>query len=314
MAAMARPERVDRIGDAEVAEAVAAGPLEGDAVAAAADRGAGDRGARAVDRDEAVDAARSARSLNRCLTPRRSPRPSSPTVPTNVIVPAVSTLDVVQRPDHAEHDRQAAAVVGDPGPGDRAAGPRRLHHCALGKHGVEMGAHHEVRPRLPARPFAEHVADRVDAHVLQAEPLERRLVGAARAPARANGGAGISHSRTCSSMMSGSLARTASSAARIAGSFNSVSLDGGRWPTARRGKQGGRRQHRDDCVTSAEASVQSSRDRLYRDAAPAIQFVGAMIQDGCTAARPDDRRTSRRGGAPRKRGREQKNLWLFRTS
>ena len=121
-------------------------------------------------------------SLKRYFTPRRSPRPSSPTLPTKVI--GARRLDVagLERAHHRQHHRQPAAVVADAGAANHRALLRDLDVGALGEHGVEVRGEHEVRPRRRARALAEHVADLVDAHVLQPElaELARVELGARR--------------------------------------------------------------------------------------------------------------------------------------
>ena len=80
-------ERVDRVGRAEGAVAVAARAREGDLVAPAADADVGD-----VEPAPSIDTKASIpRQLlsNRWRAPRMSPRPSSPTVAAKVTVPAV---------------------------------------------------------------------------------------------------------------------------------------------------------------------------------------------------------------------------------
>ena len=72
-------------------------------------------------------------------------------------------------PARTARPRQSSPM---PGPRMHRAFLRGLDVGALGEHGVEVRGEHEVRPRRGARALAEHVADLVDAHVLQAELAE----------------------------------------------------------------------------------------------------------------------------------------------
>ena len=83
-----------------------------------------------------------------------------------------------QRVGDRDHDRQPAGVVADARPLQHGAGARDADVGALGKHGVEVRADDDVRPRRLAAPHAEHVADGVEAHVAEAggdEALAERL-------------------------------------------------------------------------------------------------------------------------------------------
>ena len=62
-------------------------------------------------------------SLKRRLTPRRSPRPSSPTVPTNVTVPGVATLALFNA--LATASTSASPRQSSPIPGPRSTYPSR---------------------------------------------------------------------------------------------------------------------------------------------------------------------------------------------
>ncbi len=97
-----------------------------------------------------------------------SPRPSSPTVAANVTVPAVWIDDCRERAGGRHEDGEAACVVADAGPLQHRAGARHAHVGALGKHGVDVRADDDVRPRRPPAPHAQHVAGGVDAHVAEA--------------------------------------------------------------------------------------------------------------------------------------------------
>ena len=159
-------------------------------------------------------------SFNRYFTPRRSPSPSSPTVPTNVIDPGVWIFAWFMARITGEHHREAAAIVANARTAKDGAFALHLHVGALGKDGVEVRGEHESRARLPARAIAEHVADFVDAHVLQAGLAKHPRVDLG-ALGSLNGGASISQMRTWSSMVCGSAVVIASTAALIAGSARS---------------------------------------------------------------------------------------------
>ena len=62
-----------------------------------------------------------------------------------------------------------------PGAFEDVALARDLDVGAFGEDGVEVRGEHQVRTRGLAGPHADHVAGRVDAHVLQAEFLEQAL-------------------------------------------------------------------------------------------------------------------------------------------
>ena len=82
---------------------------------------------------------------------------------------------VVQRADHREHDRQAAAIVADARRFEDVALARDLDVGAFREDGVEVRGEDQVGPRGLAGPDADHVAGRVDAYVAQAEFLEQAL-------------------------------------------------------------------------------------------------------------------------------------------
>ena len=100
------------IGDTEGAVAVAAGARKGDAVPKAANGHMRDAEAHAVNRHEAVDLPLQRVGEQR-LDAAQVPSPSSPTVPTNVIVPVVSNIAAIQCARDREEDGEAAAVVAD---------------------------------------------------------------------------------------------------------------------------------------------------------------------------------------------------------
>ena len=79
-------------------------------------------------------------SLNRYFTPRRSPRPSSPTLPTKVIVPGVLMPSFIIVPRDREHHGEAAAVVADARAAQDRAFALHLDVGAFREHGVEMRA------------------------------------------------------------------------------------------------------------------------------------------------------------------------------
>jgi hypothetical protein len=81
-------------------------------------------------------------------------------------------LRFVHRLDHADHHREATAVVTDAGALEPGAVLRHLHVRAFRENGVEMRSENEVRLRPLARPLAQDVPDRVDADVPQPELRE----------------------------------------------------------------------------------------------------------------------------------------------
>ena len=84
--------------------------------------------------------------------------------------------------DDRDHHREAAAVVADARSLEQVALALHLDVGAFGEHRVEMRREHEMRMRGRARIVAEHVADLVDAHVLQPELREDALQLLRRAP------------------------------------------------------------------------------------------------------------------------------------
>ena len=136
-------------------------------------------------------------SLNSSLTPRRSPSPSSPTLATKVIVPGIVHVRFLHRAHDRDQHRQAAAVVADPGSAQDRAVALDLHvRCLRETRVSRCAATTTMRVRRGAAILAEHVADLVDAHVLQAEVLEDALQLRGRATSSLNDGAGISQNRT----------------------------------------------------------------------------------------------------------------------
>ena len=78
----------------------------------------------------------------------------------------------VQRTRNRDEDGQAAAVVADARSAQHGTAPRHLDVGLGRKHRVEVRGDHQVRPRRGAPPLGDHVAGRVDAHVLQASPRQ----------------------------------------------------------------------------------------------------------------------------------------------
>ena len=111
-------------------------------------------------------------SLNSRFTPRRSPSPSSPTVPTNVIVPGVVTPVFPQRPGDGQQIGKPAAIVADTGPTQHVALAADFDVGAGRKYGVEVRAHDEIRTRARARPLADDIALGIDADVPEADLAE----------------------------------------------------------------------------------------------------------------------------------------------
>ena len=171
-------ERVNRVGDPEGAVAVAARPLERDAIAQAADRDVRDPEPRPVNRDEPIDPAfeflveevLDAAQIAEPFLPYRAHERD-----------AARRLDGrrIHGADDAEQNGKAAAVVADAGPFDDRAGAGRLDVGLFGKDGVEMGGEHQVRRGCEAGALAEHVADAVDPHVFQPGRLKGLPVGLA---------------------------------------------------------------------------------------------------------------------------------------
>ena len=211
---------------------MAAGSLERDAVAAAADRDVGDVHAGAVDRHEAIDlilqrhaeqlfhAAQVAESLFADVRDERDR-------------PGRLDLRLLHLADDRDDDGEAAAVVADPGPVQHGALPLHLHVRAFRKDRVQVRRNHDARARgAAARIVAEHIPDLVDAHVLQTELLEHalqllppRLFLEWRRGYLAD--TDLVGDRVCAS-----LAFAASSAALTAGSFMRSAADGASWAEA----------------------------------------------------------------------------------
>ena len=165
---------MNRIHQAERAVAVSAGAFVGEAVPEAAHANVGHAHAGAIDGDETVDPA-----LERVVEERLRAAQVAEAFFADVRHKgdgAISDhLRLVQGADHADDDRQAAAVVADAG----TLQPRSvLRHAdvRLGReHGVEMGGEDEMRFRTLPGALAENIADGVDADVLQTELREDGL-------------------------------------------------------------------------------------------------------------------------------------------
>ncbi len=107
-------------------------------------------------------------SLKRYFTPRRSPSPSSPTVPTNVMLPGVCSLAWFIACTTASST--ASPRQSSPMPGPRSMVPSRFTRTSVPSgNTVSRCAVNTSRGRgCSARTIAEHVAFLVDADVLQA--------------------------------------------------------------------------------------------------------------------------------------------------
>ena len=144
-------ERLNRIDHAEGAVAVAAGALERDAVAQAADGDVRDAEPGAVDRHEPIDLAlhafakqilHAAQIAEPFLAHRADKGDRAGRLRGCALTIVRATASRTARP------RQSS-----PMPGPRSIAPSRftVDRRAFGKHGVEVRAEHQVRPRLRCR-------------------------------------------------------------------------------------------------------------------------------------------------------------------
>ena len=104
-------------------------------------------------------------SRKRCLTPRRSPIPSSPTVPTKSRSSRVSTPGLLERAQNGEESGQPPGVVADARCEEGVAALAYGDVGALGEHGVEVtgdGQDSGIGAETP--PQADHVAFLVGPH------------------------------------------------------------------------------------------------------------------------------------------------------
>ena len=135
-----------------------------------------DAEARAIDRDEPIDAALQLR-VEEMLHATQVPEAFFAHRADEGHRTGGGDLRGVHRTCHGEHDGKAAAVVPDAGALQHRAVARHAHVGPFREHRVEVRAQDDVRPRALPGPLAEHVADPVDADVLQADGLERAPVG-----------------------------------------------------------------------------------------------------------------------------------------
>jgi hypothetical protein len=162
---------MNRVDHPERAVAVAPRPLEGDAVTQAAHRDMGDAQAGAIDRYEPVDATLQA-FVEEVFDAAQIAESFFADVADEGDGAGRLHVAGLEGAHHREHHGQATAVVADAGPANHRALLRGLDVGAFGKHGVEVGGEHEMRARCRARALPEHVANLVDADVLQAELAE----------------------------------------------------------------------------------------------------------------------------------------------
>jgi hypothetical protein len=159
---------MDRARQAELLEAVTAGPLEGHFVAVASGRLIDDLGnAETVDRNESVDVGVIAEQ-----------GPDAPEIAEFFLADGADEHHVadgcdgvfVQRLDHREQRGQTAGIIADSGRKNGAVLFLHGHVGPFGEDGVEMGRDHELRPAVAAA-FAQrdHIALGIDRGVLEAE-------------------------------------------------------------------------------------------------------------------------------------------------
>jgi hypothetical protein len=175
-----RGHRRHGVDDPEGAVAVAAGPLEGHAVAPRADGPVGDaRGLQPVHGEEGRDAVLVLPLGEQVADAAQVARALLADVADEQDVPLRADLGRVERADVAQQHREGVAVVADAGrmqPGPLAAD---LHVRALGEDGVQVGGdHHEgAARRAGPAPQPHGVALGVDLHVAQPVGAQHLGVG-----------------------------------------------------------------------------------------------------------------------------------------
>src|SRR5260221_8162310 len=140
------PHRESRIHQTERAVAVAAGPLERDAVPLAADTGARDAARLvAVDRDHLPDAILVLALRQQVLDAAQVPLAFLADVADKEDVARHRELRRVERPDEREDEREPTRVVADAGRHETCPLTLHLDVGAFGEHGVQVGVDHEHR-------------------------------------------------------------------------------------------------------------------------------------------------------------------------
>ena len=81
----------------------------------------------------------------------------------------------IERTDHAQHRRQAAAVVANARPCEGRAVSGHGEIGPFRENRIEMCGEQQVRSLLLSRPLADHVAERVNANAAQPQFLEQRM-------------------------------------------------------------------------------------------------------------------------------------------
>ena len=169
------PQRVNRIHHAERAEAVPTRALEGHAKARASDSDVRNAQPFAVDRDKAIDPllqrfveeALDAPQITEALFAHRAHECNRA---------GRRHAGFVQRPRHGDQIGEPATIVANTRTAQHISLAANADVGAFRKHGVEMGAHDEVRPRAGAGPLADDVPLGVNANVFQPGfPKHRRV-------------------------------------------------------------------------------------------------------------------------------------------
>ena len=142
------------------------GPLERDAEPRAADGDVGDAQPFAINRDEAIDLVFQ-RLTEETLDPAQVAEPLFTNRGDEGNRAWGRHGGFVQRPCDRKQIGKASAIVADAWPAKDVPVPPYLDVGAARKHGVEVRADDDVRPRVGARPLANDVALGVDADVLQ---------------------------------------------------------------------------------------------------------------------------------------------------
>ena len=164
-------ERVDRIGNAERAVAVAARSFVGDAIAMAADRAARDAEPRVVDGDEVVDFSFEL-FAEQIAHAAQVARPFLADVADEVDGAVGLHAGFLERADDGENDGEPAVVVADARRAELSAVVFDGDVGAFGEDGVEVSGDDDRRPGADAAPLGDDVAGGVDADVLEAERFE----------------------------------------------------------------------------------------------------------------------------------------------
>ena len=173
------------IGEAEIAETVAAGPLERDPVAPAAHCEVADHQPGVVDGHEPIDFPFELPCKQLADTPQIA-EPFLAHVGYERDGRLGPDRRLIQRPRNGDQHGQAPAVVADARSSKQVALTRDLDVGSFWKHGVEVRRDHEPRTCRDTWSIGEHVADAIDADALQSGTLEQLFQsGLAPTPGRA---------------------------------------------------------------------------------------------------------------------------------